>query len=91
MTRAMPIDEVCFRITDALRAGRLDGWARGFAASVAKNLKRPNWCPSQKQEAVMNPGKTLLVLAQIATTEREIEFPVRRDYLYLLGHSNQAI
>jgi hypothetical protein len=53
MTRAMPIDEVCFRITDALRAGRLDGWARGFAAGVAKSLKRPNWCPSQKQEAVM--------------------------------------
>lgn len=37
-----------FRITDALRAGRLDGWERGFEASVTKNLKRPNWCPSSK-------------------------------------------
>jgi hypothetical protein len=53
MTRVMPIDEVCFRITDALRSGRLQGWQRGFAASIAKNLKRPNWCPTAKQEWAM--------------------------------------
>jgi hypothetical protein len=53
MTRTMPIDEVCFRITNALRAGKLEGWERGFAASVAKNLKRSNWCPSVKQEWAM--------------------------------------
>jgi hypothetical protein len=53
MTRTMPIDEVCFRITDALRSGRLEGWSRGFAASVTKNLKRPNWNPSPKQERAM--------------------------------------
>ncbi|MEM6410694.1 MAG: hypothetical protein AAF683_04110 [Pseudomonadota bacterium] len=30
-----------------------DPWARGFAASIARQARNPNWHPSPKQAAMM--------------------------------------
>ena len=49
----MTEDELIVRTTDALRAGRLDGWLRGFAASIAKSRKSRTWGPSKRQTSVM--------------------------------------
>ena len=53
MTRTMPLDEVIWRLGNALRTGRLTDWQRGFAASIAKNMKRASWEPSDRQEWAM--------------------------------------
>ena len=45
------IDEILFRLGEALRLGRLDGWGRDFVASILGQAKRGRrrWHPSEKQ------------------------------------------
>ncbi len=45
------IDEMLWRLGDALRMGRLDGWGRDFARSLLRQAKRgrSRWHPSEKQ------------------------------------------
>ncbi len=61
---------------------RRDGYKCAYCGRGDLTLTMDHIIPKAK-EAAMNPGKILLVLAQIATTGREIEPPVRQDYLYL--------
>lgn len=48
----MTDDELVIRTLNALRTGRLAGWERGFAASIAKMVNRRR-APSERQVAVM--------------------------------------
>ncbi len=44
------IDELLWRLGDALRLGRLEGWGRDFAKSILGQAKRGRrWSPSGKQ------------------------------------------
>ena len=45
------IDELLWRLGDALRLGRLEGWGRDFAKSILGQAKRGRrrWHPSEKQ------------------------------------------
>ena len=47
------VDELLWRLGDALRTGRLDGWERDFAKSLLGQAKRgrSRWNPSAKQLA----------------------------------------
>ncbi len=45
----MTLDELLFRLGDALRYRRLDGWAEGFAGSISRQSRRRGWGPSEKQ------------------------------------------
>jgi len=49
------IDELLWRLGDALRLGRLEGWGRDFAKSILGQAKRGRrrWHPSEKQLATM--------------------------------------
>ena len=49
------IDELLFRLGEALRLGRLDGWELNFAKSVLGQAKarRSRWSPSEKQLAAI--------------------------------------
>lgn len=51
----MPIDEILWRLGQALRSGALSAWERGFAKSCLGAAKRGRgeWCPTARQEAVM--------------------------------------
>lgn len=49
----MTAEELCVRVADALRSGRLDAWERGFAASIAKSERRRNWAPTERQISTM--------------------------------------
>ncbi len=45
------IDEMLWRLGDALRMGRLDGWEQDFVKSILGQAKRgrSRWHPSEKQ------------------------------------------
>lgn len=47
------IDELLWKLGNALRAGRLTAWERSFALSVLGQAKRPCWSPSGKQLATL--------------------------------------
>ncbi len=49
----MEDDEIIFRVCDALRLGRIDGWAGEFAASISRQSRRRGWQPSEKQIETM--------------------------------------
>lgn len=53
MRREAPIDELLWRAGRGVRRGALTGWARGFALSLMRQAKRPDWAPSAKQERVL--------------------------------------
>jgi hypothetical protein len=58
MSGIMPVeqmgdDEIVFRVVDALRLGRIDGWAGEFAASISRQSRRRGWQPSEKQIETM--------------------------------------
>lgn len=47
-----PVDELLWSWPTVCKSAK-DEWARGFALSIAKQSKRPNWAPSPKQHALM--------------------------------------
>lgn len=49
----MNLDEMLWRLGDALRHGRLSEWEEGFAKSVMGRSKRRAWRPSPKQIGTM--------------------------------------
>jgi hypothetical protein len=51
--RILPIDEIVWRLGEALRRHRLEGWEIGFAASIVRQAKRGDWSPSTRQERAM--------------------------------------
>ena len=50
------IDECCYRLGRALRAGRLepDSWGFNFTRSILRHSKRRGWEPSEKQLDAMH-------------------------------------
>lgn len=41
-----PVDELLWSWPTVCKSAK-DEWARGFALSIAKQSKRPNWAPSR--------------------------------------------
>ena len=58
------IDECCYRLGRALRAGRLKPgeWGFNFTRSILRQNKRANWQPSERQLSAMQ--KLLAELAE---------------------------
>lgn len=48
-----PLEEIAFYWGQVLRASP-EGFERNFARSIARQLKRPDWTPSPKQERIMH-------------------------------------
>ena len=51
MTRRT-LDHLLYRWPDVYRTAT-DPWAKGFAGSVLRQARRPDWRPTPRQEAVM--------------------------------------
>ena len=47
------LDELLWKLSGRLRAGRFDDWERDFALSVLGQAKRPRWSPSARQMVVI--------------------------------------
>lgn len=47
-----PVEELLWSWPTVCRMATTE-WAKGFAASIAKQAKRPTWTPSRKQHALM--------------------------------------
>lgn len=68
--RQMAIDEVVWRLHDALRKNRLDGWEAKFAASIVRQSRRPDWWPSEKQERLMRRMAEELSIGPLVEVEQ---------------------
>lgn len=51
--RRMGVDELVFRLRDALTRQRLDGWELRFAVSIVARSKRGEFVPTARQETCM--------------------------------------
>ena len=63
------IDERCYRLGRALRAGRLepDSWGFNFTRSILKQNKRRDWMPSERQLSVMQK-----LVAELAEPDEDL-------------------
>ena len=63
------IDECCYRLGRALRAGRLepDSWGFNFTRSILKQNKRRDWMPSERQLSVMQK-----LVAELAEPDEDL-------------------
>ncbi|MEM9045202.1 MAG: hypothetical protein AAGC81_10925 [Pseudomonadota bacterium] len=52
----MPItvDEMAYRLRNALKSGRLKDWETGFVLGFLKGARDANWYPTTKQKAVVD-------------------------------------
>lgn len=68
-----PFEEIAFYWGQVVRAAP-EGFERTFARSIARQLKRPNWVPSPKQERLMRR-----MVADLFEPKAEFEL-IERDW-----------